>query len=107
MQVDLGKGTVHPSHMKARLAYASRIIAFLDRHVPTAKAANLAAMSDATWHRVATTAGEVNMPSVATISTIVGMVHMREKMQAEIAKVTGAGFQLSTLETVDHEAALV
>jgi hypothetical protein len=47
------------------------------------------------------------MPSVATISTIIGMVHMREQMQAEIAKVTGAGFQLSKLEPVDHEAELV
>lgn len=86
VQVDLGKGTIHPSHMKARLAYASRILAFMDKHVPSARAANMAIMNDASWYRIAELAGEERKPSKATISAIVAMAHMREEMARVISE---------------------
>lgn len=108
MQVDLGEGTVHPNHQENRLAYAQRVIAFLDKHVPSAKAGNLAAMNDATWYRIARQAGEERMPSKATISCVIGMVFMREQMLAQLATFAGNGERLlSKLEPVDREAELV
>jgi len=78
MQVDLGKGTAHPNHQANRLAYAQRIIAFMDEHIPRAKAANMAILDHAAWNRIAKLAGEKAMPSEATISMIIGMVHGRQ-----------------------------
>ena len=78
MQTDLGPGAVHPNHMENRLAYAQRIISFIDKHIPSAKAANLCVLNDASWYRIARLAGEANMPSKATISTVIGLVRGRE-----------------------------
>lgn len=69
---------IHVNHLENRLLYAQRIIAFFDRRVPDAKAANMAAMNRATWEHICRLAGEERMPSDATISTIVGMVRGRE-----------------------------
>lgn len=77
MQTNLGTEVPHPQEIENRLAYAQRIIAFLDQHVPHAQAANLAMMNRASWNRTCSLAGEAHMPSLATISTIVGMVHGR------------------------------
>ncbi len=89
MQTDLGPGVAHPNHMSNRLAYAQRIIALLDDHIPSATAANLCALNRASWDRIARLAGEERMPSEATISVIIAMVRGRElaveALQASLA----------------------
>lgn len=110
MQVNLGSGTAHPSHQENRLAYAQRIIKFMDKHVPSAKAANMCVMNDQTWHRIARLAGEERMPSKATISTIVGMVRGRELAIEAISTSLGQPEKrlLSRFEKApDPEAAMV
>ena len=89
MQIDQGEGGVHPNHLSNRIAYAERIIAWLDEFLPEAKAENLAVVNAPTWERIAVKAGETIAPSSATISTIVGMIKMRENVLAQVAKVTG------------------
>lgn len=78
MQTDLGPGVAHPNHMENRLAYAQRIVAMLDEHIPSATAANLCALNRASWDRIAVLAGEERKPSEATISVIIAMVRGRE-----------------------------
>lgn len=91
MQTNLGPGAAHPSHQENRLAYAQRIIKFMDKHVPSAKAANMCVMNDASWHRIAKLAGEERLPSRATISTIIGMVRGRELAIEAIQDSLGNG----------------
>lgn len=111
MQVDLGspKRVSHPSETENRLAYAQRIIVFLDARLPKAKAANLAVLDHASWNRIATLADEKHMPSKATIMAVIAMVRGRElAVEAIQASLSNTGDRLlSRLTTVDHEAELV
>lgn len=109
MQMDFGPHGVHANHMENRIAYAERIIAWLDANIGEFKAGNLAAMNGATWDRVATQAGEKTMPSMATVSTIVGMVHMRATIsrQAATASVSGARLLSSLPSAAGLEAGRV
>lgn len=108
MQTDLGRGTHHVNHVQNQLAYAQRIIAFMDQHIPRARVANMAVMNDASWHRIARLAGEEHMPSKATICMILGMVAMREAITDQGAKVTGPeGRLLSRLVPVDPEEGMI
>lgn len=97
MQIDNGPGGVHPSHLANRIAYAERIIAWLDEFLPEANAENLAVVNAPTWERIAVKAGESIPPSSATISTIVGMVKMRENVLAQVAQVAGGAKLFSAL----------
>lgn len=109
MQVNLGKGTSHPNEIENRLAYAQRVIAFMDTHIPQAKAANMAVMDHSSWNRIATLAGEQRMPSKSTISAIIGMVRGRE-LAVESIKSSLANPEtrlLSRLATHDPDAELV
>lgn len=97
MQMDFGPNGVHASHMENRIAYAERIIAWLDENIAPFKAGNLAALNGPTWDRIATQAGEKTMPSKATVSCIIGMVHMRETIAAQTATVSVSGRRLLAL----------
>lgn len=103
MQMTVGKHISHPSELENRIAYATRVVAFIDEHLPAARAANVAIMNQASWDRIAQLAGE-NTPSKATINMIVGMLVMRESIVAQAGKVSGPTARLlSTLETVDPD----
>lgn len=100
MQIDLGEGVPHPSHMENRLAYAQRIIGFLDAHIPNAKAANLCVMNRASWNRVADLAGESAHPAEGTISVVIAMVRGRElAVDALQGALNGDKRLLSKVET--------
>lgn len=103
MQMTVGAHVSHPSEIENRIAYATRVVAFLDRHLPTARAANIAVMNQASWDRIADLAGE-NHPSKASINMITGMIVMRESIVAQAATVSGPTTRLlSKLETVDPD----
>lgn len=86
MQREQGPSVAHVNHLENRLAYAQRIIRWLDKHVENHTAASLALFNRATWDRIATLAGEERKPSEATISTIVGMVRGKELMAKALGK---------------------
>jgi hypothetical protein len=102
MQTYTGEANPHPNHMENRLAYAQRIIALIDEHMPAAKAANLCLLNRPSWDRIATLAGEERKPSEATISVIIAMVRGRElAIEALQASLGDASKRLLTKVTVE------
>lgn len=79
----------HPNETENRLAYAQRIIGFLDTYAPGAKAVNLSRMNEASWRKIADLSEEARPPSKSTISMVIGMVRGRELAIESITRSLG------------------
>lgn len=107
---DPGDGVPHANHMENRLAYAQRIITYLDHRLPVGwRAANLCVLNRASWNKIATLAGEDRMPAEGTISCIIAMCRGREiQAQAvvEAMQVSIHNAEPRLLSTLQFEQAI-
>jgi hypothetical protein len=68
---------MHANEIENRIAYAQRIVTYVDREMPGATSASLTQLGDLSWRRIANLAGE-RVPSDATVSVVIALVRGRE-----------------------------
>lgn len=83
---------MHPNEIDNRVKKAQRFVAHIDATMPEATAGMLTLLGEPSWKALADGMGE-NMPSDATISTIIALVRGREmaveSIRAGIARESG------------------
>jgi len=90
MRTNNGAYAPHPNEIENRIAMAERLTSWIRVNMPSARAANLTALREGEWDRMAHMAGE-RPPSVATISVVVALLWERERQtEAVVAAISGA-----------------